>query len=94
MKRYLIGAVAALAFSGVANAQTSPQTPVVGYADRQCGQMTFVLGSSGRREYVTSTNVTHDAAGWSIVHHMSNGNVYSRTSQYDVTDRSNATATE
>jgi hypothetical protein len=60
----------------------SPQSPVVGFSDRSCGPMKFWLGSSGTREYVTSTNVTHDASGWSVVHHMSNGNAYSRTSQY------------
>ena len=72
----------------------SPQSPVVGSADRSCGPMKFWLGSSGTREYVTSTDVTHDASGWSVVHHMSNGNTYWRTGQYAVTDNSSASVTE
>jgi len=92
MKRYLLAAVAALAFGGVASAAT--QTPVVGFADRMCGPMTFSMGNSGSREYVTSTHVTHNGSGWFVLRLMNNGNEYSRTMQYVVSEQSFANQTE
>jgi hypothetical protein len=82
-----LAAVIAAALSLVAPHAAQAQLDNV---EHICGPMQFYAGSSGTREYVTSTTVEHDPGGWRIEHHMNNGTFHSRTSQYAVEDDSSA----
>jgi len=79
MKKYLLAAVAALAFGGSANAALN------------CGPARVDVGNPGR-DGVVSTYVAHDPGAWVIKHTLANGEVIDRSLQYVITDYSGGNA--
>jgi clan AA aspartic protease (TIGR02281 family) len=70
---------------------SSPDQPTPRSRDCEAGKV--LLGDAGKPSAPTSvvgTTVVHDANGWRIDHHLANGDTVSRSSQYQVTDVSDA----
>jgi hypothetical protein len=83
MKKLLLTTVASLVLAGPAYASIS----------LDCEATKVLLGDAGKPDAptrVVGTTVIHDADGWKIDHHLANGDTASRSTQYQVTDVSDA----